>query len=259
MFIKGVSASIFLDDEPEELFPVDPFLLLPTECSGDVSAAVDFLYRYRDFWGPGNHILIDTQLNSVAIEKANVRMGVRSAVNGASAVTALSYQTPELKEYKLERDLLSIQKRGWTTENAPDWIYWRGADARYLRLLSLVEEASKHPATLQEMAAIVTDHAVPYPACVCLAGQTCVPGVTVEQAEWTAVSHSEVLEGPHRRMLFYVAEDGKACYNSPPYLVPGQGVNLKAEWQVGTRPLPAAAHHPRPRIHADHPNIRVML
>ncbi len=42
---------------------------------------VDFLYRYREFWGPGNIVFADPEFNSVAIEKSNCRMGVRWAKN----------------------------------------------------------------------------------------------------------------------------------------------------------------------------------
>jgi hypothetical protein len=112
---------------------------------------------------------------------------------------------------------------------------------------------------LQDMATVVTDHAVPYPARVCIAGEFKHPKIPPGNEEWTGVSHSEVLEGPNRRMLFYVVEDRKPCYATPPYLVLGPGVKLKPEWAVGTRPLPAVAVHPRPRIHAEYPNLRMML
>ena len=99
MWIKGVSCNLFLDDEPREIFPVDPFLLLPAECTAHASDAAEFLYRYRDFWGPGNNILVDRNHDSVAIEKANCRMGVRKSDNGASAGTAMSFVIPEIEKY----------------------------------------------------------------------------------------------------------------------------------------------------------------
>jgi len=259
MWTKGVSLSLFLDEEPREIFPVDPFELLPPECTAHVRDAVEFLHRYREFWGPGNSILVDTNLDSVAIEKANVRLGARKSDNGASAVTALACQVPEMKAHKEDCDRRSVLARGWTIEEAPDWYYWRGADQRYERLLQLTNAANRRGASLQDMANIATDHAVPFPARVCIAGEFRHPKIKPGKEEWTAVSHSEVLEGPNRRLLFYVVEDGKPCYATPPYLVPGVGVKLKPEWTKGTRPLPPQAAYPRPRIHAEHPNVRVML
>jgi hypothetical protein len=259
LWTKGVSCSVMLDDEPDEIFPVDPFELMPADCTGSARAAAEFLYRYRDFWGPTNCIVVDTNHDSVAIEKANVRMGIRPSVNGASAVTALAFLDPEMKAFKLDRDKASIARRGWTLDEAPDWKYWRGCDQRYERLVSLVNAASERPASLQDMADIMTDHAVPYPARVCIAGQSCIEGFGPDQTEWTGVSHSEVLEGPNRRILFYTVEDNKPCYDTPPYLVLGEGVEMKPEWQANARPLPAVAKTPRPRVHMEYPNVRMML
>jgi len=184
-------------------------------------------------------------------------MGVRPATDGASAVSALSFQIPDMKVFKEERDRLSIARRGWTIDEALDWKVWRGKDARYERLLELTAGLRPGKATLQDMADVMTDHAVPWPARVCGAGE----GDTGEPHErtWTLCSHSEVLEGPNRRMLFYTIEGDKPCYATPPYLVPGEGVAIKPEWRAGTRPLPPEANSPRPRIHMEYPALRVMF
>src|SRR5262249_16340019 len=100
-------------------------------------------------------------------------------------------------------------------------------------------------------------HAVPYPARVCIAGES--PLGKPHEVEWTMCSHSEVLEGPNRRILFYTVEGDKPCYETPPYLVPGEAVELKHEWKKNTRPLPPVAKHPRPRVHMEYPALRMML
>lgn len=258
MWAKGVSFSIFLDEEPEEIFPVDPWLLLPAECTEHVGDAVDFLSRYRDFWGPVNLILVDRQLDSVAIEKANVRMGVRHADDGASAVSALACLHPEMKAYKEEKDRLSIERRGMTLDDALDWKVWRGKDLRYARLDALVHAASRRGASLQDMADCMLDHELPWPERVAEAGQS-FQNLPPEQAEWTTCSHAEVLEGPNRRMLFYRVEELTPCYARPPYLVPGAGVRIKPEWLPGTRPLPPPAGPPRPRYQEEYPHLRMMF
>lgn len=260
LWTKGVSCSVMCDEEPEEIFPVDPFDLLPADCTGSARAAAEFLYRYREFWGPTNCIVVDTHHDSVAIEKANVRMGIRPSVNGASAVTALAFLDPEMKAYKLLKDRESIARRGWTVEEALDWKYWRGCDKRYERLVALINAASARPSSLQQMADIMTDHAVPFEeGCVCLEGKSVSPEIGPDVAEWTVVSHSEVLEGPNRRILFYRVEDDKPCWATPPFLVPGAGVEVKPDWRVNTRPIPAVSAHPRPRIHMEYPHIRMMV
>ena len=53
-------------------------------------------------------------------------------------------------------------------------------------------------------------------------------------------SRAAVLHGPNRRTLFYRVEGQQACYDNPPFLVPGDGVTVKDEWRNGTRPVPPA-------------------
>ena len=80
----GVSSAVLLDEEPECCFPCDPYELIPDECFDDIHALVDFLTRYREFYGPGNQIWCDRKLNAVAVEKSNCRVAFRwPTVNGA--------------------------------------------------------------------------------------------------------------------------------------------------------------------------------
>lgn len=227
----GVSSAVLCDEEPTNLFPVNVWEIMPEDCK-QVKDIVAFLQRYNDFWGPQNGIIVDEEQNSVAFEKSNCRMGVRYSDDGTAAVTACSYLTPEMKKFKEERSRLSLKLRDWD-ETAPDWVYWKGCDARYERLLNLTKEANKRGATLEDMAAIVTDHAVPFPERVCLSGEKISPDD--ELSNWTLTSQASVLEGPNRRTLFWRVEGDTPCYENPPFLIPGEGVKVKPEWRKGTR------------------------
>ncbi|HVF09792.1 MAG TPA: hypothetical protein VNA16_03270, partial [Abditibacteriaceae bacterium] len=227
----GVSSAVLCDEEPTEIFPVDPWQIMPADCK-QVGDIVDFLTRYVEFWGPQNGIIVDEEQNAVAFEKSNCRLGVRRSTDGTAAVTACSYLIPEMKKFKAERSRLSLKLRGWD-ETSPDWVYWTGCDARYERLLKLTAEANQRGATLEDMANIVTDHAVPFPERICLAGERSHRDDA--DVNWTLISSASVLEGPHRRTLFYRVEGSTPCYNSPPFLVPGPGVEMKREWKKGTR------------------------
>lgn len=66
----GVGSGLHLDDEPEEIFPL-PALQMALEYTEDVPGAVDFLTRYKSFWGGCNVVLYDRQKRSVAIEKCS--------------------------------------------------------------------------------------------------------------------------------------------------------------------------------------------
>lgn len=230
--VGSVSAAVLCDEEPENIFPVDVFEIMPDDIK-NLKDLVDFLYRYREFWGPGNTIFVDTEMNSVAIEKSNCRMGVRWPKNGASAVTACAYLTPEMNAFKKERDRISFEKRNYDPVDNPDYVFWAGCEKRYHRLLYLVEsEASKTP-TLEGLTSIMLDHAVPFPDRICLAGEK---GHRLDwEANWTLVSWSSVLFGPTRRTLWWRKEGNKPIYETKPFLILGEGVEMKEEWEKGTR------------------------
>ncbi|MBI4025588.1 MAG: hypothetical protein HY360_11455 [Verrucomicrobia bacterium] len=236
----GVSSAVLCDEEPREIFPVDPWALMPADCvkARDIMA---FLQRYAEFWGPQNGILVDEEQNAAAFEKSNCRVGVRYSSDGTAAVTACSYLIPEMKAFKEERSRRSLELRGWN-ETSPDWLYWKGCDARYARLLKLTDEANRRGATLDDVAGIVTDHAVPFPERICLAGERGHPDDT--DVNWTLTAQASVLEGPNRRTLFWRVEGDTSCYKNPPFLVLGRGVKPKAKWKKNTRAVAALGSKP---------------
>ena len=238
LFVKGVSSGTMCDEEPTEIFPLNPFNILPNDCK-KVEDIVAFLQRYVDFWDPHNGILVDEENRAVAYEKLNCRMGVRYLEDGSAAVTACAVVIPEIKAFRDKFHRKSMELRGLDVEHSPDAHYWKGCEARYHRLLKLTAEASRNGATLQDMADIVTDHAAPYPERVCIAGQTCHPDLKSETTEWTMTSRAMVLSGPNRRVLYFRVEGKKACYENPPFLVLGKDVKLKPEWLKGTRSDPS--------------------
>ncbi|MCM8815280.1 MAG: hypothetical protein NC937_00145 [Candidatus Omnitrophica bacterium] len=230
--VGSASSAVLCDEEPENIFPVDVFEIMPEDIK-KLSDFVDFLYRYREFWGPGNIIFADSEFNSVAIEKSNCRMGVRWPKNGASAVTACAYLTPEMNSFKKERDRISFQMRGYDPVDNPDYVFWEGCERRYRRLLKLVEQESSKTPTLQGLVSIMLDHAVPFPDRICLAGEK---GHRLDwEANWTLVSSSSVLFGPTRRTLWWRREGHRPIYETKPFLIPGEGVEIKKEWIKGTR------------------------
>ncbi len=230
--VGGASSAVLCDEEPENIFPVDVFEIMPEDIK-KLTDFVNFLYRYREFFGPGNLVFADTEMNSVAIEKSNCRMGMRWAKNGASAVTACSYLTPEMNAFKKERDRISYEMRGFDPVDNPDYVFWAGCEKRYHRLLELVEKESSGTPTLEGLANIMLDHAVPFPDRICLAGEKDHP--LQEDSNWTLTSFSSVLFGPTRRTLWWRKEGNKPIYETKPFLILGEGVKMKPEWKKGTR------------------------
>jgi hypothetical protein len=234
--IKGVrlmgtgTATVFCDEEPEDIFPVNLDYIVPEDIR-TVQDYVPFRYRYRQFCGPGNMVWVDEQGSSVAIEQSNCRMGWRFSTNGISAVTALAYLTPELQAFKLERDRHSLKLRGWG-EDAPDWIYWRGCDARYRRLMKLVEEAGRRGSTLEGMARMLLDPDAPFPERISCANEKFHPDVDTDF--WTVFTWATVVFGPERRTYWWAQplKPTGPLFKLTPELHLGEGVAMQEKFKA---------------------------
>ena len=227
--IGGVSAAVLCDEEPESLFPVNLDWIMPPGLT-DLKEFMAFMERYREFWGPGNRLYVDEDMNFAAVEKANVRVGVRYS-SGWAAITACAYLTPEMNAFKKERDELSFKVRAWSNDNS-DAAYWAGAEQRYRRLLELVKKEYQAGATLIGAAQITLDHAVPFPARVCLSGEQGHPDEKLQN--WTLSSFVECVSGPNRRMLYWVVDPTNpgSIFHSKCHVIPGEGLERRqGEWE----------------------------
>ncbi len=230
----GVSSAVLLDEEPECCFPCDPIELVPDECLGDIHEIVKFMTRYREFYGPGNQMWCDRSLNAVAVEKTNCRVAFRwPTVNGAVCITACSYLDPELNAFKKERTRRAMAIKGEAEENSVDWHFFRGADRRHRRLIELTNAEAKRGATLWGAFNVVADTAVPFPDRICVAGEKAFPE-REPNANWTLTQYASVITGPNRRTLYRSIRDFenlRSITTFTPYLVLGEGVEMKPEWQ----------------------------
>lgn len=231
----GASSAVLLDEEPACCFPCDPYELMPTECIDDVHAIVDFMTRYREFWGPGNTIFVDRRLNAVAVEKSNCRVGYRwPNETGAAAVTACSYLTPEMNEFRAARFRVAMEMKGETETNCPDWLGMIGSDKRQQRLIDLTNAEAARGATLWGILDVVADTAVPFPDRVCLAGETAIPEKE-PTPNWTLKQSATVSSGPNCRLLYRSMEaidPPKPIVETPLKLILGEGVQMKPQWQA---------------------------
>lgn len=230
-YLQGAASSaIVMDEEPECSFPCDPDEFCPPEAWDDVHVRVEFMTRYREFWGPCNQIWIDRHLNAVAVEKTNCRVAFRyPEVAGAVCITACSYLDPEIHAFKQKRLRMLMEAKGETEDNCPDWEFDLGARQRNRRLCELTNAAAAKPGgpTIWDALDIVADEAVPFPDRICLAGED---GVT-----WSYLQHAAVLSGPKRRWLYRTAEEHEksgSVTEAKPKLLLGEGVEMQSEWQA---------------------------
>jgi hypothetical protein len=232
----SVSDGILLDDEPSCSFPINPHELLPDECREDLGSIIEFMTRYNEFWGPCKQLWVDRKRRAIGVEKSNCRIGFLPAdpETGAVAVTACSFVTPELQPFRDERFRLAAEKKGESLEQNIDWQFVHGADTRQHRLTELAVAEARRGATIWGALGVVADHAAPYPARVCLAGEKIFPE-REPLANWSVTQHAAVLTGPKRRVLYRSVEDTahpRPVYAHPPRLRLGAGVAMQPEWQA---------------------------
>jgi hypothetical protein len=233
----GVSAAVLLDDEPSCLFPADPYIydLMPEECLENIDDMTEFLGRYREFWGPGNKILVDRQLRAVAVDKTNCLVAFRKpTVNGAVAVTACSYLDERLHQHQMEKTRKCMAIKGDNEKSSLDLNYHLGSRKRYQRLVDLTNKEAARPggATLWGALEVVADHVVPFPARVCLAGEKIFDE---PNANWSVTQHAAVITGPRKRCLYRSIPDfrnPRPVYSLPLKLMLGSRVKMQPEWQA---------------------------
>ena len=235
--IRGVelvgtaSASVFLDEEPTDIFPVDVSLIMPDDIR-TVRDFVEFWRRYKQFTSCGHTIYVDERGDSVAIENTNCRMGVRYSSGGVSAVTACAYLTPEMNAYWRDRGRASLEARGWT-EDCPDWAFWNGCEKRYRRLLKLVEAESRRGPSPVGLARILLDPEAPHPERISVAGEQDHPDQDADC--WTVCMWVSVVFGPGRRNYWWRVSDWNRPYRpifeERPMFRLGEGVQMRPEWK----------------------------
>lgn len=243
--VGGVSSAVLCDEEPECLFPVDLALVIPQGIT-DVKEYVGYLDQYREFWGPGNQLWVDPQMNFAALEKANVRMGVRYST-GCAAITACAYLTSEMNAFKKKRDLQSYLARGWDLADNPDKAYWDGDEARYRRLLELVQKEYDRGATLLGAAEIALDHAVPFPARINIQGQASHHDEKPGMQNWSMITNVWCISGPNTRSYNWIIDpdDPKPVYETECFIIPGEGQEHRLpEWEAEVRAAGEIGLHP---------------
>ncbi len=138
LVLDGVGSGLHEDDEPPELFPLPIRQMLQAYCD-DVPGAVQFLTRYRFFWGWSNIVLRDAQKRSVAIEKCsfNFLEVYPPDETGRSWVSGMVCRDPNSPQgrYQAAKRRAHRARFGLSMEEGPDIAFWAACD-RAERMLS---------------------------------------------------------------------------------------------------------------------------
>ncbi|MCM8759334.1 MAG: hypothetical protein NC906_06145 [Candidatus Omnitrophica bacterium] len=207
LIIGSVSSGIFLDEEPEEIFPAPVFKIVARYCR-NAPEAVEILERYNQFWGPCNAIVIDREKRCAMIEKSACRMGVRWSKDGFGFITAMTAEHPEMNAYLNDRRQASLKARN-LGPGCADEVYWKKQDQRRLLMNELLDQARKNP-TLETMRRFI-QFRDPVRGNVCGNGETYVPGGA--PSEYTVRTIIWLLK--EGRALWWAREGNKPSYENP--------------------------------------------
>ena len=92
----GVGSGMHIDDEPEQIFPLEPRRMF-SHYADDVPGAIEFLRRYSPFWGGGNFLVYDDRKRSAAIEKCsrNFFEVFEPNAHGVSHISGMTCRDPD--------------------------------------------------------------------------------------------------------------------------------------------------------------------
>jgi hypothetical protein len=128
-----------------------------------------------------------------------------------------------------------------------DKAYWDGDEARYRRLVMLVEKEYQRGASLLGAAQIVLDHKAPFPERICLAGERGHRDEKEGAQNWTLISSATCTDGPNLRTYHWVIDPDKPrpIYETACIIIPGEGQEARLpEWQAEVRAAGEIGLHP---------------
>lgn len=158
----GTGSGLHIDDEPQEIFPLDVRAMLAALNINDVPGAVEFLTRYGKFWSSANCVLHDGKKRSVAIEKCT-RNHMQVHYPGADGRSWCSGMVCRDKESDIARYQAAKRQEYLTLFNlpadGPDASFWATTDLAETRLAELIR-SQPSPADSQ---AIIDMFLKPFP------------------------------------------------------------------------------------------------
>ena len=98
----------------------------------------------------------------------------------------------------------------------------------------MVAGEARGGATLWGALGIISDHAVPYPDRICLAGETAFPD-REKRTTWTVLHHAAVVTGRAKRCLYRSIQsfrDARPVYEYTPKLMLDTGVRMRKAWRA---------------------------
>jgi hypothetical protein len=143
----GTGSGLHIDDEPEEIFPLNVRQMRPFYAD-DVPGAIQFYTRYKLFWGGGNVVLQDRQKRSAAIEKCsrNFIEVFQPGPDGQSHCSGMVCRDPNSPQGRYQRaKRLQYRKAFGLPDDGPDQTFWDACDRAERMLADGLQRLSRPP------------------------------------------------------------------------------------------------------------------
>ncbi len=195
----GVGSGMHMDIEPADLFPLEPRRMMLYE-TGDTPGAVEFLTKYRDFWGGCNVLIYDRDQRAAAIEKSSYSQLAVFQQNSAGAVhiSGMVCRDPESEQAQH----LSAMRQQYLTRfglsrDGPDHTFWQACDqAEGMLSEALNPYTDSQPINAEKIWQLFR---TPWPKGLSKEGDRLHPNQTVE--EYTLTTYAICWEKKHMRRV----------------------------------------------------------
>jgi len=148
LFADGVGSGLHLDEEPPELFPLPVRSHMLHTYADDVPSAVEFLTRYRYFWGRANLLLFDRTGRSVAIEKCSFNFieVFEPGPDGISHISGMTCRNPDSPQGRYQQHQREKYLRLYGQPlDGPDMAFWTVCRRFEEKLASGLAALAHHP------------------------------------------------------------------------------------------------------------------
>lgn len=143
----GSGSGLHLDDEPEEIFPLD-VRAMRSYYANDVPGAIEFYARYKFFWGGGNVVIHDREKRSAAIEKCshNFIEVFHPGPDGRSHCSGMVCRDPNSPQGRYQREKRQQYLRAFgLPDDGPDQLFWDACDRAERMLAECLESLAEEP------------------------------------------------------------------------------------------------------------------
>jgi hypothetical protein len=189
LVIDGVGSGLHIDDEPEEIFPLNA-LTMVHHYTDETPGAREFLTRYKSFWGGANEVIRDAKKRHIGVEKCSYNhIEFFEDPQGYSHCSGMVCRDPKSPQgkYQAAKRNQYLEKFG-QPKDGPDQVFWDACDIAEHKLADGMKKLGPKPKADDIFKLFLTE----WPNGLHKAGAKLHPNQSVE--EYTLVTHATLID-----------------------------------------------------------------